>query len=139
MSRPICIGIIFLGRLFTGRSGLGFSKAFKRTSSRHPPLARSALLRRLPVCLSAGETKARSSTAEARAKTATITKKGTPEAILSGTSGFAALFQAVSLFLARSGQSATRSRRDRHDGNADACTSGVWRRDMDNRTHGCHA
>ena len=40
---------------------------------------------------------------------------------------------------ARSGQSATRSRRDRHDGNADACTSGISRRNMDNRTHGCRA
>ena len=41
--------------------------------------------------------------------------------------------------LARRGQSTTRSRRDRHDGNADACTSGVWRRDIDDRTHGCRA
>jgi 2-oxo-3-hexenedioate decarboxylase len=40
---------------------------------------------------------------------------------------------------ARSGQSATRSWRDRHDGNADACTSGVRRRDMDDRTDGCRA
>jgi hypothetical protein len=40
---------------------------------------------------------------------------------------------------ARSGQSATRSRRDRHDGNADACTSGISRRNMDNPTHGCWA
>ena len=40
---------------------------------------------------------------------------------------------------ARSGQSAARGRRYRHDGNADACTSGVWRRDMDDRTHGCRA
>src|SRR6516162_7857172 len=35
---------------------------------------------------------------------------------------------------ARYGQSATRDRRDRHNGNADACTSGISRRDMDNRT-----
>ena len=39
----------------------------------------------------------------------------------------------------RSGQSATVSRRDRHDGNAHACISGVRRRDMDDRTHQCRA
>jgi 2-keto-4-pentenoate hydratase len=39
----------------------------------------------------------------------------------------------------RSGQSAARSRRDHHDGNADACTSAVRRSDMDDRTHGCRA
>src|SRR5271166_484432 len=36
-----------------------------------------------------------------------------------------------SIFSCATGQSATRSRRDRHDGNADACTSGISRRNMD--------
>src|SRR6516162_5388260 len=40
---------------------------------------------------------------------------------------------------ARSGQSATRSRRYRHDRYADACTSGRTRRNMDGRTHACRA
>src|SRR6516225_627735 len=47
----------------------------------------SPLLRRLPVCLSAGETKARSSPPEARAETAAIIGRGGPEAIFSGHPG----------------------------------------------------
>jgi hypothetical protein len=37
----------------------------------------------------------------------------------------------------RSDQSSARGGRDRHDGNADARTSGVGGRDMDDRTYGC--
>ena len=40
---------------------------------------------------------------------------------------------------ARSDQFSTRSRRDRHDGHVDACTSSISRRDMDDETLWCRA